>query len=147
MWNEILTEEDMCSFMSLFGHFHDSCIKEIKYISGAFVSANLSMNPMNDKRIVDMVFQRQYKNPTVIVMRFIGLNMLHLAPYDDNYTCEIHKATIFNKNECFYWADCHIAENDINNYEGTWVCAEKILWRIIDECVGSDEVFKSKFDL
>lgn len=146
MWNEIKTEEDINSFIGLFGHFHDSCIKEIRYVSGAFVDKDLSMNPVNDKRTVDMVFQRQYKNPMAIVIRFNGLAVLHLAPCNDNYTCEIHDATVFFKNGYTYWADCNgRIENEIERYDGTWICAEKIQWRIIDECIGNDEIFQAKF--
>ncbi len=42
MWNEITNEEDLQSFMKCMYFFHDSCIKELKYISGAYVDENLS---------------------------------------------------------------------------------------------------------
>ncbi len=147
MWNEIVTEEDISGFMSMFGHFHDSCIKEIRYVSGAFVEKDLSMNPINDKRIVDMIFQRQYENPMAIAIRLSGLKVLHLVPCNDNYTCEIHEATVFFKNGYAYWVDCNIGtENELECYDGTWVCAKKIQWRIMDEYMGSNEIFKAKFE-
>jgi hypothetical protein len=146
MWNKINTNEDISSLMQLFGHFHDSCIKEIKYTSGAYVDQNLSMNPVNDKRIVDIVFQRQYHNPTTIVIRFIEINMLHLTPCDSNYTCEIHGASFFIKNGNIYWVDCHEIEDEIENYNGTWICSNKVQWRIIDECIGNDIIFYAKYE-
>ena len=36
-WTPIQTEEDIFALMQSFGGFHDSCIKELKYISGAYV--------------------------------------------------------------------------------------------------------------
>jgi len=146
MWNEIFTEEDISNLMGLFGDFHDSCIKEIRYVSGAFVNHNLSMNPVNNMRMVDMVVQRQYRNPMAIVIRFTGVKMLHLAPHDDKYTCEIHGASMFIKNENIYWADCCEAINEIESYDGTWICADKAQWRIIDECIGSNNVFDAKYE-
>ncbi len=61
MWNEITTEKDLNSFMDVMCYFHDSCLKEIKYISGAYVNEKLSMIPVNDKRIL----KRQFENPSV----------------------------------------------------------------------------------
>jgi hypothetical protein len=53
MWNEINTAKDIEIFMETYGYFHDSCLKEIRYLSGAYVNSNLSMYPVNHKRIVD----------------------------------------------------------------------------------------------
>ena len=146
MWNEISTAEDISNLMCLFGGFHDSCIKEIRYVSGAFVNSDLSMNPINNMRIVDIVVQRQYKNPTAIVMRFVGVSMLHLAPYDDKYTCEIYDASMFLKNGNIYWADCNEAAGEIEDYDGTWICADKAQWRIIDEFIGNSAVFAAEYE-
>jgi hypothetical protein len=142
MWNEIITNKDINEFMSLFGYFHDSCIKEIRYVSGSFVNEDLSMNPINNKRMLDIIFQRQYQNPTAIVMRFIGLNALHLIPCNDNYTAEIDKASIFLKNGYIYWVDC----DEMENNNSTWVCADKIQWRIINKCIGGADAFQVNFD-
>ena len=147
MWNEITAPEDMTGLMSAFGNFHDSCIKEIRYVSGAFVAENLAMNPVNSKRIVDVVFQRQYKNPTAIVLRFVGLNVLHLAPCNDNYTCEIHGAAAFFRCGRVYWADCaDAADGEIESLGGTWICADKLRWRAADECIGEHEIFGASFE-
>jgi len=148
MWNEISTEEDIVNFMNLFGGFHDSCIKEIRYVSGAYVGANLGMKPFNDSRTVDIIFQRQWKNPMAIVMRFTGLNTLQLAPVSDKYTCDIFDASMFFKNNCISWADSiDVEKEDIESYCGTWICADSLQWRATDECIGEDEVFLGKFEV
>lgn len=144
MWNEIANEKDLNSFMDTMYGFHDSCLKEIKYISGAYVNKNLGMLPVNKQRILSIIIQRQFENPSVIEMQFMGLNHLKLFPNDENYTCEILDATMLLKDDCIYWCDCGgLSEEDIKNYTGTTICASKVRWRAADEYIGSDEVYKS----
>ena len=50
IWNEINTEQEVNAFLELYGYFHDSCLKELRYISGAFVNEKLEMYPKNDER-------------------------------------------------------------------------------------------------
>ena len=52
-------------------------------------------------------------------MRFVGLNIVHLAPNNDDYTCEIHEADMFIKNENIYWVDCCGVKDDLSGYTGT----------------------------
>ena len=146
MWNEIVTEEDISKFLCLYGNFHDSCIKEIRYVSGAFVNHDFAMSPFNVQRTVDIVFQRQHRSPSVIMLRFIGLNVLRLAPHNVNYTCEIHDAKLFRQDGLYYWADSCDIGNEIEAYEGTWVCSDKIEWLMIDECIGNNEIFTTKLE-
>ena len=146
MWNEIHTEDDINNLMNSYGHFHDSCIKEIRYVSGAFVGADMCMNPMNTLRTVDVIFQRQNRNYTTIVIRFLRLDTLHLSPQKENYSCEIHNAMIFFKDNLVYWLDGLTTESEIEDYSGTWLCAEKLQWRVIDECFENDNVFRAIFD-
>ena len=37
MWNEISTDDDALKLMEAVCFFHDSCIKEMSYVSGAYV--------------------------------------------------------------------------------------------------------------
>ena len=78
MWMEIFNEKDLKKFMDNVGFFHDSCIKEIKYLSGAYVNENLSMHAVNDQRILSVIIHRQYKNNTMFEMEFRGLKYLKL---------------------------------------------------------------------
>ena len=70
MWNEITNEKDIHAFMEMVGWFHDSCIKEMKYLSGAYVSDDLAMWPLSDKRVLNVVVQRQFKEKSMIEMQF-----------------------------------------------------------------------------
>lgn len=142
MWNDITNENDLLSFLELTHFFHDSCIKELQYISGAYVDEDLSMYPLNDQRRLRVVLQQQDEEHSMIELEFNGLKYLKLFPLDDQYTCEILDATLIIKNNCVYWADCGgIAIEDIENYDGTIICAAKLRWRSINGFLGNEEFF------
>ena len=142
MWIEIVDEKDLKKFMENVEFFHDSCIKEIKYLSGAYVNENLSMYAVNDQRILSVIIQRQYKNNSMFEMEFRGLKYLRLFPIDDQYTCEILDSTMIIKEDCIYWCDCgEMSETDIDNYEGTLICASSFRWRPIEKCLGPKNFF------
>ena len=142
MWNEINNEKDLADFMYTVCDFHDGCIKELKYISGAFVGKQLGMHPINDERILNLIIQRQFENPSVVEMEFIGLRWLKMYPLDDKYTCEILDSTMIIKDDCIYWCDeGNLTEEDLLSYEGTVICASKVRWRACDEYLGEDDVY------
>lgn len=142
MWNKIANEKDLNRFMDTMCGFHDSCLKEIKYISGAYVNEDLSMFPVNDRRILSMIVQRQAENQSVIELQFEGLRYLRLFPSDENYTCEILDATMILKGDRIYWCDCGgLLEKDIESYTGTAICASKLRWRAVDEYIGPKEIY------
>ena len=142
MWNEIEHEKDLNSSMDAMYFVHDSCLKEIKYISGAYVNEKLGMLPVNSQRILNMIIQRQFENPSVVEMQFVGLKYLKLFPNDENYTCEILDATMILKEDCIYWCDCGgLSEKDIESYTGTTICASKVRWRAVDEFIGAKEIY------
>lgn len=142
MWNDIANENDLKGFMDAMYGFHDSCIKEIKYISGAYVNEKLSMSPVNSKRILSVIIQRQFEDLSAIEMQFMGLKYLKLFPNDENYTCEILDATMIIKEDHIYWCDCGgLSEKDIESYTGTTICASKVRWRAADEYLGAKEIY------
>lgn len=142
MWNEIVNEEELNNFMSDMYGFHDSCLKEIKYISGAYVNEKLKMHPINSQRILNVIIQRQFENSSVIEMQFMGLKYLKLSPNDENYTCEILDATMILKENCVYWCDRGgLSEKDMESYTGTVICASKVRWRTLNEYIGAAEIY------
>lgn len=125
-------------------YFHDSCIKEINYLSGAYVSEDLSMHPLNDSRALRVVMQRQYKKDSMIEMEFQGLKTLKLFPVDENYTCEILESTMIIKDGVIYWYDYgNLSESDLDDYTGTLICASKLRWRSIENHMGKKEFYHS----
>lgn len=144
MWMEISDENFLKNFMESVDFFHDSCIKELKYISGAYVDEELSMYPINDRRVLNVIIQRQYEKNPMIEMEFSGLKYLKLFPVDEGYTCEISDSTMILKEGCIYWCDCGgLLEANLRDYAGTLICASKFRWRPIDKCMGKKEFFIS----
>ena len=133
MWNEINTEQELLEFLALYGGFHDSCLKEMRYISGAFVNKDLAMYPINDKRKLYVVFQRQCEKNSSVEIEFSGLLKLNLVPNDEAYTCEILDVSMFFEDGKIYWGDSDWFKSEREQYDGTWLCAEKARWRFVDE--------------
>lgn len=142
MWHEITNNNDLENFMETVCFFHDSCIKEMKYVSGAYVNENLSMYPVNEQRILKVVIQRQFSELSMIELEFKGLEYLKLFPVDDQYTCEILDSTMFFKDGYIYWCDQGgLSETDIDTYAGTVICALEVKWRAINNHMGQKEFF------
>lgn len=142
MWNEIIDKNDLTNFMNRVNFFHDSCIKELKYVSGAYIEEDLSMYPLNDKRILNIIIQCQFEDVSMIEMQFIGLKCLRLVPVDEEYTCEILDSTMLIKDDCIYWCDCgELSENDFEDYKGTLICASKLRWRSIEKGMGKGDFY------
>jgi len=144
MWETIRTNDEILNFMENVHYFHDSCIKEISYISGAYVDNSLSMFPLNNRRVLRVVIQRQCEQDSMIEMEFHGLKCLKLSPVDENYTCEILDSTMIMKDGNIYWCDCgDLSESDIDDYTGTLICASKLRWRSIENHMGDKEFYHS----
>lgn len=142
MWNEIKDSNDIYEFMERIIYFHDSCIKEIKYVSGAYVNENLSMRPINESRVLSVIFQRQFKDISMIELQFEGIDYLKLFPNNENYTCEILDSSMFMFNNRIYWADSEdVSSSNFESYDGTLICASKLRWRAIEGCIGDKDYF------
>ncbi len=145
MWNQVKNNSELLIFLNLMNCFHDSCIKEMRYFSGAYVDAELAMYPVNDHRMLNVIIQRQDKHFSMIEMEFSGLRCLKLTPIDDTFTCEIHNSTMLLSNGFVYWCDCGgLSETTLDSYEGTFICASELRWRPIDNCMGQDEFYLPK---
>lgn len=133
-WNNIKTKDDIYKLMNVFGNFHDSCIKEIHYVSGAYVNENLEMNSINKRRNVTVVFQRQLSNPSEIEVVFEKISKLNLAPVDERYDCIILDSFMDIFEGEIYWADSKSFDiHDIRDYDDfTWICSENVKWRCIN---------------
>ena len=82
----------------------------------------------------------------MIEMEFAGLKYLNLSPTDERYTCEIFGSTLRIKDSDIYWCDeQNISEDDIEDYDGTIICAARLRWRAIDGHMGNGEFYKSAY--
>lgn len=119
--------------------FHDSCIKELRYVSGAYVNPDLSMHPINDRRLLRVIIQRQFQENSVIELEFEGLKFLNLFPVDDEYTCEILDSSVYFKDGYIFWSD---NKTDAKGVEGTMICALNLRWRSIENNLASTEYYR-----
>ena len=146
MWNEITNEQEMSGFLECMDFFHDSCIKEMNYTSGAYVAENLTMYPVNDQRALHVILQRQFRTHPVVELEFLGLRFLKLSPADAQDTCEILDCTLLQNNGCFYWADCGgLSAEELEQYDGTVICAEKMRWRALSGALGEAGCYRPAF--
>ncbi len=142
MWHRIATDNDIRKLMSVTNWFHDSCLKELHYNSGAYVAGNYAMHPINDKRCLKVVFQTQNHKCPVIELMFEGLKTLRLNPTPETYTCEIHGASVFCQENEICWTDNDdLAKENNVEYEGTLIKSSKLWYRIIDGFMGEKDIF------
>ena len=144
MWETISSSDEISRFMERVYDFHDSCVKEISYISGAYVEDSLWMHPLNDRRILRVIIQWQFAEDSMIELEFQGLKYLRLFPVDESYTCEILDSAMLLKDGSIYWCDCgDVTEADLDDYEGTLICASKLRWRAIENHMGEKLFYHS----
>lgn len=130
MWYSINTEEELLNFMKKMHSFHDACINEMKYTSGAYVDDNLSMHPINDKRLLRVIVQQQSAEFRMIELEFVGLKYLKLFPIPTEYTCEIESSAFFWKNGEIYWHEHAYTVNSSEDVaDGLILCASALRWR------------------
>ena len=142
MWKELRTQHEIDNFMKEIIGFHDSCIKEIKYSSGAYVETNLSMSPVNTKRTLTVLIQRQFEDISALELEFSELEYISMYPVKQDYTCEILNASFFVKDGLIYWCDNgDVKEDDI--HKGTVICSKKVRWRNASELIGKRDFYKS----
>lgn len=140
MWNELNEEAEVNAFLDKIWHFHDSCITEMKYKSGAYVNQDYAMHPINDCQNLRVVIQRQCSELSMIELEFIHLNWMRLFPVSQTYTCEIFSATIELRQDCVLWYnEDKLSEADLETFDGILICAEKLRWREIKNHMGSDD--------
>ena len=137
MWNELKSNDDIELFMKKYGNFHDSCIREFNYVSGAYVNKDCSMFPINSKKELSIIFQRQCKDIMNIQLVFCGLKSLNFVPSIPNFEAIISKVCMKIIGDDLYWCvDCGFnlaCTKDLwfnSNY--TWLCCEWAKWRTID---------------
>ena len=127
-WNYVETQQDIDSILEQTSAFHDSVLKELDYISGAYVDENNSMYCSDSERRIKVRFDSQWCRP--IEMIFEGVTELNLRPASDNYSSNIYGATLLLQNASIFFCDDTI--DDINElYTGTWIKAYSLRWRFV----------------
>lgn len=139
---EMREQSDIELLMKRFNYFHDSCIKELKYCSGGYVDEDGSMYPFNSSRCVEMICQSQNAVIRVIEIKFEGVHQLNLVPRDENYDCVIHGASLKKMDELYYWSEWeNLNAEDLERGGGTWISAETVSWRSLNNAFGSKKIY------
>ncbi len=81
-----------------------------------------------------LLFQRQYKNPTAIELRFDNVGQFNFLSPGPNYDSIIYEATFKKIDDLFYWSsegNWQPGDND-----AVWISGEKVYWRERSELIG-----------
>lgn len=116
-WNYIVTQADADAFMDLFQGFHDSTLDKLIYEEDQQI------------RKVTAVFDNSGWYG-VAELCFEGLIAMNLRPAQENFDRYIFDGTLIVKDECIFWADDAINEEDLS-YEGSFIKALNLKWRKI----------------
>jgi len=125
-WYYIKEQKDIDFTLEQTYGFHDSVLKGLNYISGAYVDNENAMYCLDSKRSVTMYFDSQWCSN--IEMVFEGVTALNLRPYSDNESSSVYSASLFLRDACIFFCDGEM--NDIDKtYDGTWIESYGLRWR------------------
>jgi len=116
-WNYIATQEDADAFMELFAGFHDSLLNKLVYEEDCQI------------RKVTAIFDNTAWYG-VAELCFEGLVAMNLRPSQENYDNYIMGGTLIVKDECIFWADDWLKEEDLS-HTGSYIKALNLKWRKI----------------
>ena len=134
MWTEIKEQSDIDKLLDLYGYFHDSCLRDIYISTREFIDNKLSMH-FNNKLTALLLFQRQFKQATVLELKFEDIEHFNFMPFDNDEYAVILDATLITTNGLFYWAD--FAGWEIGNNDAIWISGKKLFWRLRPELIGN----------
>ena len=132
-WKEIKDDNDIKTLMKLYGNFHDGCLREIHIVTIESVDSRLSMS-FDGSLTATLLFQRQYRNPTVIELKFVNVGQFNFNPPGPTYNSVIYDATFKKVDNLFYWAS---EDNwELGDNDAVWISGEKVHWRERPELIG-----------
>ncbi|MDO4630054.1 MAG: hypothetical protein Q4C70_12810 [Planctomycetia bacterium] len=144
-WFRIHSENGIQPLLWLMNGFHDTCVKEIWYDSGAYVNQDLSMFPYNSRANLHLIIQGQWENPSTIELVFEEVSRFVLEPIPgDDEMCDIFDASMFLENGFFHWCDTDGYRDYAHLRDSigvTWVRAPRVRWREVDRFLGQENVF------
>jgi hypothetical protein len=134
MWTEINDQSDIDRLLDGYGHFHDSCLRDVYITTREFIDENLAMH-FDNKLTASLLFQRQFGPTTVLELKFEDIEQFNFRPFDTNTDPVIYDATLMIANGLFYWAD--FAGWEIGDNDSIWISGKKLFWRLRPELIGN----------
>ena len=136
-WIELKEELKIKELLKDFGYFHDSCLKEMHMWTETYVEENLNMNaPGELDTNVKLLFQHQFKNPSVIELWFEGVTGIHILPTPENFASILFEAVIVKKKDIYYWSDDIDFDPNQIEYNTSWISAKTLRWRERNDWIG-----------
>jgi hypothetical protein len=132
-WTEIKDDKGIEALLQLYGDFHDGCLREVHIVAKESVDIGLSMS-FDGNLTATLLFQRQYKNPTAIELRFDNVGQFNFLSPGPNHDPIIYEATFKKNGDLFYWSsegNWQLGDND-----AVWISGEKVYWRERPELIG-----------
>lgn len=134
MWEKIGNQSDIDKLLSLYGGFHDSCIREIYFSTSEFVDEKLAMH-FENRLTAAFLFQRQFRPNSVIELKFEDVIQFNFKPLGNSEKAVLYDASLKLKDEIFYWADFIDWENTDN--DSIWISSKKLFWRLRPDLIGN----------
>ncbi len=125
-WNEVTNNAEANAFLAQTAGLHDSVIRRMDYISGAYVDEARSMYPIADQRQLRMWVQSQMCGNLYLV--FERVSACNLRPPLEDCTAEILDCTLLFEGGRLFFCDGCCEAADLS-YGGTYVLAERMRWR------------------
>ena len=142
-WHEIQNNTDINKLLEGFRGFHDACIKELHHISGAYIQDNLSMNPENYNGKVSIIFQSQINEIGTLELEFSEGVQININTSNQQGYGLLLDAFIGYIDGVIYWADYDGWTPQLSNKnDSTWFAAKNARWRILEDCLGTDSIYK-----
>lgn len=145
-WLSLAEPAELDDLMHRFGNFHDSCLREIHVATGHYVDEDLLMT-VDWRTNVRMLVQRQFRNPSVIELKFDGVIAMHLSPPPPNCDSIIFDAAFFVRDGIYYWAESSLWKPDgTRDGKTTWIAARHAYWRDASDWLGPRLRYLSPID-
>lgn len=139
-WNCVRTQADVNRLNELFGNFHDSCLKELCFSTGGFVSETGAMNVVGCP-VARLLFQRQENKPSVIELEFANVVQINIKPVDENQGVDIICAHLYFEDGIFFWSEKDYEYHEKGKDGSTWIAAKAVRWRVRESALGSEMVY------
>lgn len=140
LWNEIITQEDVKNFNDLFGGFHDSCLKEMCFSSGGWVSVDLRMDVQSNP-IARFLFQRQWEDPSVIEVEFSKIIQINIKPVPESDGVDIIRTHLYLEDDIFFWSEKDYQFWREDKDRCTWIASKVVKWRERDDLLGEEKIY------
>lgn|SRR5579872_3766266 len=143
-WQALQSQTQVEDLVSLFGNFHDACVREMHAATGHYVDERLSMT-VDWRTTVHMLIQRQYRPFSAVELRFEEVIGLRFSAPSPDYENIIYDAAFFIQDGIFYWANDGTWTPESSS-ESTWVAARKVYWRDASEWLGASLRYRTNAD-